>query len=93
MPHTETEQEIVDLLEERQKIHGDTEANMECIGSLWNVWAKYGSGGEDFTAYDTAVMMLLSKIGRIACGDRAHQDHYDDIKGYAEIARKMSARS
>ena len=93
MPHTATEQEIVDLLAKRQKTHGAMGDNMSCIAELWNVWVNYGSAGEAFTSYDAAVMMALAKIARLACGDRTHQDHYDDIKGYTEIARIMSARS
>lgn len=36
--------------------------------------------------------LIATKIGRIVCGDPNHVDHWDDIIGYAALARNRIAR-
>ena len=81
MPEKTTEE----LLEEREKTHGDftihaiiTQSIKRCYGAI---------GGYEFltSPQKEALDMIAHKIGRIIAGDSNVKDHWDDIAGYAKL--------
>ena len=81
MPEKTTEE----LLEEREKTHGDftvhaiiTQSIKECYGVT--------IGYENLTSpHKEALDMIAHKIGRIIAGNPDVKDHWDDIAGYAKL--------
>jgi hypothetical protein len=73
------------LLAERGKSHGDFTDHARVTQSL-----KYGMRNspkwDKLTPIQIeALEMIQHKIGRILSGDPKHQDHWDDIAGYAKL--------
>ena len=81
---------IQDTLDERKKTHGDYFTHAETTQLLKEVAAiqvkrvKKKLKAEHQEALD----MIFHKIGRIIAGDPNFEDHWHDIAGYAELARK-----
>jgi len=74
------------LLGERGKTHGDYDQMAAVIQSI--KFAMQSGNWEDLTATQKESLDLTAtKIGRIVCGDPNHRDHWDDIIGYATLAR------
>lgn len=78
-----------DILNEREKTHGD----FEKVSVLWvnlvndiryDVREEVGNLGCTKIA---AIEMILLKIARIVHGDPNFADHWDDIAGYAMLGR------
>lgn len=76
---------LLDILEEREKTHGDFEMKaifiqeiMENISGLYD-WKNMSADQKE------AIHMILVKLSRIIYGDANHIDHWDDIAGYAEL--------
>lgn len=75
-----------DILQEREKTHGDFEAFAKLRVEL----AKTVGLSKSCKLNDVqsiAMSMILTKIARIVCGDPNHADHWDDIAGYAMLGR------
>lgn len=70
----------MDIVTERAKDYGDPRPNMERTAALWSAYL-----GTPITAHDVAICMILVKASRSKVS--AHADNYQDIAGYAEIAR------
>ena len=69
--------------------YGSTAVNFRCIAELKEVWRRFSWHGQAFDpSHEHAMEMILIKIGRIATGN-FKADNYDDIIGYATIARKL----
>lgn len=74
-----------ELLKERGKTHGDFEDHAwvtQCIKQVMHDspnWRRLNSVMKE------ALEMNAHKIGRILSGDPEHQDHWDDIAGYATL--------
>lgn len=45
---------------------------------------------ENQMAHDEAIRMVLFKIARIATAQTHHADNYDDLIGYAQIAKNIA---
>jgi len=78
-----------DILNEREKTHGD-------FGAVSRAWCGLTTEfdghyqASDVVLNDvqaSAIKMILLKISRIICGDPNFADHWDDIKGYAELGK------
>ena len=82
------------LLRERGKTHGDFADHARCTQRLKDVFRnelklRRGRGQCDLDpTHIEAIEMHLHKIGRIVAGDPDFADHWDDISGYAEIAKR-----
>jgi len=82
-----------DILNEREKTHGDYKST-----SMLS-WAFKRTLRESLVAQEKemrrnmdigqqeAIEMILHKIARIVCGDPNFDDHWDDIAGYAMLAK------
>lgn len=69
---------------ERQEQHGDPIPNMERFAGLLSAYF-----GIPVTAHDAAWVQGLFKIAR-SKANPSHEDNYDDLEGYTEIARRCA---
>lgn len=77
--------DIQEILTERKSQHGDFTDHARITQSLKNVM-RVEAGFERLTNIQIeAVDMIFHKIGRILAGNPNHQDHWDDIAGYATL--------
>lgn len=78
---------MTDLLNERQKTHGDFTFNAMAAQKLK---LTFQSMYHDRLSYvqAEALDMIASKISRILSGDPDFKDHWEDIVGYATLALK-----
>lgn len=76
-----------EILNERKKTHGFFVSNGITIQRLKDT-ARLGDSWPRMTeAQREAVDMILHKVGRIVNGDPFVADHWDDISGYAMLAK------
>jgi hypothetical protein len=75
---------IQEILDERQKTHGEYKNVAETYAGLCQ---QIDHEGLSATSY-LAISMIFQKIARIVNGNENFQDHWIDIIGYAELARK-----
>lgn len=71
-----------DILSQRGRIYGDPTPNMERTAELWSAYL-----GLPLTPHDVAMCMVLVKVSRARVS--FHEDNYEDIIGYANIARRV----
>lgn len=76
---------------QRNSAYGDPTINLQCAGELKAIYAKY-AGDKYCEGHDEAIELLLTKIGRIACGAPGHDDTYVDAAAYAAIAAECQTR-
>lgn len=73
------------LTEERKNAHGNWLEQSRVARELRNVIDVYG---ESLAPYQReALDMIAVKMSRVLCGDPAHEDHWDDIAGYAYLGK------
>ena len=76
---------IKDVLDERQKTHGEFNTHAFTSQMLKSVmraapnWEQLGPEDKE------SLEMIAHKIARILCGDPNHADHWVDISGYATL--------
>lgn len=86
-----------DILNEREKTHGDFEQFAELWADLNRVIREHTEKYPRYALesnypprtikHTTSICMMLNKIARIVCGDPNFADHWDDIAGYAMLGR------
>jgi len=77
--------EIQDVLDERQKTHGDF-ADVARVAQTLKAAAESGRNYSKLTAVQKeAIDMALSKVARILSGNHNFRDHYEDISGYMTL--------
>ena len=76
------------LLDGRARTHGD----YACVSAVYvDLLGALANGAADLSpAQRTAVDMIAMKMARIVCGDPGHADHWDDIAGYAFLAKRSA---
>lgn len=74
-----------DILNEREKTHGDFYRVSETWVQLKNIVDS--NIASDNYSHIAAIDMILLKLARIACGDPNFADHWDDIAGYAMLGK------
>ena len=77
---------ISNMLTQRGKSHGDYPTNAKTTILLYAVVRRAMTTKSLDPQLELSVLMILQKISRIVSGDPTHKDHWDDIKGYAELA-------
>ena len=70
------------LLNERERTHGTYAENSRRYALLRAAMEPIPPG------LDYAISGILIKLARIASGDKTHADHWDDIIGYSQLAKK-----
>lgn len=82
---------IEDVLNERQKTHGDYADHARITQELKYVMRLHDYHDLSDCQKET-LEMIAHKIGRILAGDPNHVDHWTDIAGYATlIERQLSS--
>lgn len=81
-----------DLLSERGKTHGDFEHNASVSQDIKRLLRSCGNWSLLGPSHQEALDMIAHKIGRIMAGDWTHQDHWDDIEGYAKLAAEKNQK-
>jgi sulfite reductase beta subunit-like hemoprotein len=76
--------EVDETIAQRQGTHGDYRRNLGQIAKFWSAYLE-----KDIKAQDVCSLMMLAKISRSAVGKPA-REHWLDIAGYAELARRLS---
>lgn len=76
--------EINDILDQRQKTHGNFEKVARLDTELFSTFNTYHNSNLSDEQY-CAIKMILHKIARIGCGDPEFIDHWQDIIGYAQL--------
>jgi hypothetical protein len=77
------------ILNEREKTHGDYE-HTAMISQEIKRTVRRMSGFEAMpSVVRESLDMIAAKMARIVSGDYRHRDSWDDIIGYAELARKQ----
>lgn len=76
----------VSLTEERKKHHGNWEDQAGTANNLKNAvrtpnWRNLNCMQQE------AIDMILTKVSRIVTGDPNHEDHWNDIAGYAYLGK------
>lgn len=77
-----------EILSERQKTHGDFSTHAAITQDLKWVIVKAEARSKLNNVQMEGLEMILHKIGRILNGNAEHQDHWDDIAGYATLVSK-----
>lgn len=80
------QQQVNEILEERQRTHGDYYQNFQTIGKIWGALL----GIEPIEAYKVALMMDSFKTVR-AFANPEHEDNWLDKQGYTEHARSCAS--
>lgn len=76
------------LIRERHNQHGDWKKQSQMASQL-KAQARRGKNWSTLEHHQAeALDMILVKISRILTGDPAYADHWDDIKGYAELGKQ-----
>ena len=73
------------LLNERGKTHGDFAEHCTVTWAIKDAISSLGNVDKLSNVQREALDMIAHKIGRIMAGDPNHQDHWDDIAGYARL--------
>lgn len=81
------------ILQDRGSTYGPAKYNLRVMSRMVEA---YKAGTEiratrlpNEEAHEMAITMIIAKLSRISTG-RAHADNYDDIIGYAKIARELA---
>jgi hypothetical protein len=80
------------LLAERAKDYGPPEINMTGIGLIWTAQLRNHWGMPDLPIIPGSIVGLMMagvKLNRLAKSPN-HKDSYDDLDGYAEIAKSLA---
>lgn len=84
--------DIREILDERQKTHGDYGDHAEitqCIKISLERHPRY----ELLRFHERETLdMIAHKIGRILAGNPHYEDHWRDIAGYATLSADLNAR-
>jgi hypothetical protein len=75
------------LLEERDRTHGNFERNAEISQRLKNLFRYYGAR-EMPDRQREALDMIALKLSRILGGQSNFRDHWKDVAGYSELAAR-----
>lgn len=74
---------------DRNIAYGDAAVNMKNAAEMVTSYlAQRLRSGKGITAHDMAIIMVISKISRIACGE-FKRDNYVDAAGYLAIAAEI----
>jgi hypothetical protein len=76
------------LLEEREKTHGPYTEKARIIQELKEIMRGAAGWHALMDVQKESLEMIVHKIGRILSGDPNCADHWDDIAGYAKLAKK-----
>jgi hypothetical protein len=76
---------IEEILEQRQKIHGDFRQDATTAQAIKAIYHGSPNFGKLSPIQREALDHIATKIARILVGKADHQDHWEDIAGYAKL--------
>lgn len=82
MPKSSTRE----LREQRGAVHGNFEEGARISQGTMQLWQTGSKWNELTDAQRECLHMIAHKVHRILTGNPNHQDHWDDIAGYAHLA-------
>tara|TARA_S200002703_G_scaffold119998_1_gene105769 strand:- start:80 stop:343 length:264 start_codon:yes stop_codon:yes gene_type:complete len=77
---------IDELLDEREKTHGDFTLNAHVGQELRTVFRRHS--GNHSEVVRECLEHIATKLARICTGDALEPDHWRDLQGYAGLALK-----
>ena len=77
---TKTLNKAIEVIEARDKTHGDFRENFEHCAAMWSAYL-----GTDIAPAQVGIMMAMLKISRDEVGGK-HPDHLLDAVGYIALA-------
>lgn len=85
--------DVLAILNERGKTHGQYDKNITDIAQRWTRYIHNTKGNVEFaiTPVDVAYMMIEMKLSRAQHGNVNEPDHLNDIIGYAAIGGALNA--
>lgn len=78
-------QSTEELLGTREKTHGDFTNHSAITMALKAVMEEQPNWRKLSDVQKESLHMIQHKVGRILAGNPDHQDHWDDIAGYAKL--------
>jgi hypothetical protein len=75
------------ILEERERTHGDFRVQARIARNLKEIVVYSPNAIYLSHIQREAIDMILHKVSRILCGHFDHEDHWDDISGYAQLGK------
>ena len=81
-----------DIIEEREKTHGPADETFGMAAALVSALTFDRDWTKPFAPHEFAVINILHKVARIMQGSY-HEDHWDDICGYALLGKGMHEKS
>jgi hypothetical protein len=81
--------DIGDMLAERAETHGDYGVTATIYAHMVSMFMQ-NRRSELTPEQMTAVLMILMKLARIGAGNPDEADHWNDIIGYATLAKQSS---
>ena len=79
------------LTDERHRTHGDWREQSAISYNLKSVMRSSGGWDQLTTEQSEALDMIAVKISRIVAGNPNHDDHWDDIAGYAFLGKQKKS--
>lgn len=76
------------VLSERATTHGSYKDNAMHAQVLRNIWRSSAHWAAMPVEHRESLDMIACKLSRILSGQSSFEDHWIDISGYAELARK-----
>lgn len=76
------------LTDERMFTHGDWKSQSATADALLEVLSKTKNWHNLRPYQRQALTLIATKISRIVNGDPTHEDHWDDIGGYALLGKE-----
>ena len=81
--------DIGDLLEQRQRTHGNFREHANITQGLKYLMRSHGYLGNLNSSQIESLDMIAHKIGRILAGNPDEPDHWRDIAGYAILIERQ----
>lgn len=75
------------LTTERKSTHGDWSLQAEMANRLKEQLRRSPGWESMVPMQKEALDMIATKMSRIVCGNSQHDDHWDDIQGYAHLGK------
>lgn len=85
--HDGSVQSIFDLIEDRGRTHGNFASNAYASQSIKDVLRSANGWSALSLRQKEALEMIALEMSRIVSGNPNEPDHWDDIAGYARLAK------
>lgn len=76
----------------RGKTHGDFTANADIAQSIKFTFRSNDGWTKLTNAQQECLELIATKIARILAGDSNYADHWNDIEGYARLAKDRASK-